>query len=93
MNEWVDLGVHFRYFFARKTMFVKYASGFIVLPGGFGTFDELFESLTLVQTQKVTVVPDRADRQVLLGAAAGLDPHHGGRRRHDRRRRMSTCSP
>jgi uncharacterized protein (TIGR00730 family) len=57
MNEWVDLGVHFRYFFARKTMFVKYASGFIVLPGGFGTFDELFESLTLVQTQKVTSFP------------------------------------
>jgi len=64
MNEWVDLGVHFRYFFARKTMFVKYASGFIVLPGGFGTFDELFESLTLVQTQKVTSFPI-----VLIGTA------------------------
>ncbi|MDV3296823.1 MAG: LOG family protein, partial [Brachybacterium paraconglomeratum] len=47
----------FRYFFARKTMFVKYAQGFIVLPGGFGTFDELFEALTLVQTQKVTSFP------------------------------------
>ena len=57
MNAWVDLGVNFRYFFARKTMFVKYAQGFIVLPGGFGTFDELFESLTLVQTQKVTEFP------------------------------------
>ena len=57
MNEWVDLGVHFRYFFARKTMFVKYAAGFIVLPGGFGTFDELFEALTLVQTGKVTSFP------------------------------------
>jgi uncharacterized protein (TIGR00730 family) len=57
MNEWVDLGVHFRYFFARKTMFVKYATGFIVLPGGFGTFDELFEALTLVQTRKVTSFP------------------------------------
>lgn len=57
MNEWVDLGVHFRYFFARKTMFVKYATGFIVLPGGFGTFDELFEALTLVQTEKVTSFP------------------------------------
>ncbi|QIK82909.1 TIGR00730 family Rossman fold protein [Sanguibacter sp. HDW7] len=54
MNQWVDLGVNFRYFFARKTMFVKYASGFVVLPGGFGTFDELFEALTLVQTHKVT---------------------------------------
>jgi len=57
MNEWVDLGVDFRYFFARKTMFVKYADGFIVLPGGFGTFDELFEALTLVQTRKVTRFP------------------------------------
>src|SRR3954469_78798 len=57
MNEWVDIGVDFRYFFARKTMFVKYAQGFIVLPGGFGTFDELFEAVTLVQTQKVTSFP------------------------------------
>ncbi len=57
MNRWVDLGVNFRYFFARKTMFVKYSQGFIVLPGGFGTFDELFESLTLVQTRKVTMFP------------------------------------
>jgi uncharacterized protein (TIGR00730 family) len=57
MNEWVDLGVNFRYFFARKTMFVKYASGFVVLPGGFGTLDELFEALTLVQTHKVTEFP------------------------------------
>jgi uncharacterized protein (TIGR00730 family) len=57
MNEWVDLGVNFRYFFARKTMFVKYAEGFVVLPGGFGTFDELFEALVLVQTHKVTSFP------------------------------------
>ena len=57
MNRWVDLGVNFRYFFARKTMFVKYAQGFVVLPGGFGTFDELFEALVLVQTHKVTSFP------------------------------------
>ncbi|HEX5542352.1 MAG TPA: TIGR00730 family Rossman fold protein [Micromonospora sp.] len=57
MNEWVDLAIDFRYFFARKTMFVKYAQGFIVLPGGFGTLDELFEALTLVQTGKVTRFP------------------------------------
>ena len=57
LNEYVDMGLNFRYFFARKTMFVKYAQGFIVLPGGFGTFDELFEALTLVQTQKVTSFP------------------------------------
>jgi len=64
INEYVDLGVNFRYFFARKTMFVKYAEGFIVLPGGFGTFDELFEAMTLVQTRKVTSFPI-----VLLGSA------------------------
>jgi uncharacterized protein (TIGR00730 family) len=57
LNEWVDVGVNFRYFFARKTMFVKYSLGFVVLPGGLGTFDELFEALTLVQTQKVTSFP------------------------------------
>ena len=57
MNEWVDLGVHFRYFFARKTMFLKYAQGFVVLPGGFGTLDELFEALVLVQTEKITAFP------------------------------------
>ena len=54
LNEWVDVGVNFRYFFARKTMFVKYSQGFVVLPGGVGTLDELFEALTLVQTGKVT---------------------------------------
>src|SRR5687767_5206367 len=57
LNQWVDLGINFRYFFARKTMFVKYAQGFIVLPGGLGTLDELFEALTLVQTRKVTSFP------------------------------------
>ena len=57
VNEYVNLGMNFRYFFVRKTMFVKYARGFIVLPGGFGTFDELFESLTLVQTKTITRFP------------------------------------
>ncbi|MFF8310246.1 LOG family protein [Streptomyces lydicus] len=57
MNPYVNLGVDFRYFFVRKTCFVKYASGFVVLPGGFGTLDELFEALTLVQTRKVTRFP------------------------------------
>ncbi|MEU5548736.1 MULTISPECIES: TIGR00730 family Rossman fold protein [unclassified Micromonospora] len=63
INEWVDLAIDFRYFFARKTMFVKYAQAFVVLPGGFGTMDELFEALTLVQTGKVTRFP-----VVLMGA-------------------------
>ena len=57
LNDWVDVGVNFRYFFVRKTMFVKYSQAFVVLPGGFGTMDELFEALTLVQTGKVTSFP------------------------------------
>ncbi len=64
LNPWVDVGIDFRYFFVRKAMFVKYAQGFVVLPGGFGTFDELFEALTLVQTGKVTEFPI-----VLLGTS------------------------
>ena len=57
INQWVEIGMNFRYFFARKTCFVKYSHGFVVFPGGFGTLDELFEALTLVQTQKVTSFP------------------------------------
>jgi uncharacterized protein (TIGR00730 family) len=57
LNEWVDVGINFRYFFVRKTMFVKYSQGFIVLPGGLGTLDETFEALTLAQTQKITSFP------------------------------------
>jgi uncharacterized protein (TIGR00730 family) len=64
INDWVDIGLNFRYFFARKTMFVKYAQAFVVLPGGFGTMDELFEALTLVQTGKVTSFP-----VILFGSA------------------------
>jgi uncharacterized protein (TIGR00730 family) len=57
VNDYVNVGVNFRYFFARKTMFVKYSQGFVVMPGGMGTFDELFEAITLVQTRKVTSFP------------------------------------
>lgn len=64
LNDYVDLGINFRYFFARKVMFLKYSQGFISLPGGFGTLDELFEAVTLAQTQKVTRFPI-----VLLGRA------------------------
>jgi len=69
LNDWVDIGINFRYFFARKTMFLKYAQAFVIMPGGFGTLDELFESLTLVQTRKVTRFP-----VILYGSAywAGL---------------------
>ena len=64
LNHWVDIGIDFRYFFVRKTMFVKYAQAFVVLPGGFGTLDELFEAVTLVQTKKVTRFP-----VILMGSA------------------------
>lgn len=57
LNPYVNLGINFRYFFVRKVMFLKYSQGFVVLPGGFGTFDELFEALTLVQTEKAMQFP------------------------------------
>jgi uncharacterized protein (TIGR00730 family) len=57
MNPWVDLEIDHHYFFVRKVMFVRYASAFVVLPGGFGTLDELFEVLTLIQTRKVRYFP------------------------------------
>jgi uncharacterized protein (TIGR00730 family) len=57
LNDHIDIGLEFRYFFVRKTMFVKYSQAFVVLPGGFGTLDELFEAVTLVQTGKITRFP------------------------------------
>ena len=63
-NPWVDTLVNFRYFFVRKTMFIKYSLGFIIFPGGYGTLDELFEALTLIQTGKISHFP-----VVLYGAA------------------------
>jgi uncharacterized protein (TIGR00730 family) len=57
LNPYLTFGLNFRYFFVRKTMFVKYAQGYVVLPGGLGTLDELFEAMTLVQTQKITQFP------------------------------------
>jgi len=57
LNDYVDLGIEFRYFFVRKLMFVKYSEGFVIFPGGFGTLDELFEAVTLVQTRKIKQFP------------------------------------
>ncbi|HST04215.1 MAG TPA: TIGR00730 family Rossman fold protein [Chloroflexia bacterium] len=63
-NAYVDISINFRYFFVRKTMFVKYSEAFVIFPGGFGTMDELFEALTLIQTGKVRNLP-----LVLFGSA------------------------
>jgi uncharacterized protein (TIGR00730 family) len=69
LNDYVNVGIEFRYFFVRKTVFIKYSQAFVVLPGGFGTMDEMFEALTLVATGKITKFPI-----VLVGSAywAGL---------------------
>jgi uncharacterized protein (TIGR00730 family) len=64
LNPYVDVAINFRYFFVRKTMFVKYAEAFVIFPGGFGTLDELFEALTLIQTGKVRDFP-----VILFGSA------------------------
>ena len=56
-NPYLDIALEFHYFFTRKIMFVRYASGFVVLPGGFGTMDELWEALTLIQTGKIVEFP------------------------------------
>ncbi|TPF78032.1 MULTISPECIES: TIGR00730 family Rossman fold protein [unclassified Bifidobacterium] len=81
LNQWVNLGMSFRYFFVRKTMFVKYSSGVIVCPGGFGTLDEMFELLTLVQTHKVADMPvvlyDKAYWQGLFDWLNGTVKEHG----------------
>ncbi len=64
LNDHVNVGIEFRYFFVRKTVFIKYSQAFVVLPGGFGTMDELFEALTLVATGKITKFPI-----ILVGSA------------------------
>ena len=64
LNPYVNISVNFRYFFCRKTMFMKYSEGFVLFPGGFGTLDELFEALTLIQTRKIARFP-----VILIGSA------------------------
>ena len=91
INRYVNLPLNFRYFFVRKTMFVKYAEGFVIFPGGFGTLDELFEALTLIQTGKLGNFP-----VILFGSAfwagllAWIDEHLAATAQ-DRRRRPRAC--
>src|SRR5260370_38031051 len=72
LNRYVDIGLRFSHFFARKGMFVRYASAFVICPGGFGTLDELFEALTLTQTRTIRHFPlvllDAAERDGLLSS-------------------------
>ena len=71
LNAYLDIGLSFRHFFARKVMFVRYASAFLIAPGGFGTLDELFESLTLIQTATIRDFPVILARRRRVGRATG----------------------
>ena len=93
VNDFVDRSIEFRYFFVRKTMLVKYAQAFLIFPGGFGTLDELFEALVLIQTGKIENFP-----VVLYGRAYWAGPrrvaaHAHAHRRQDRRGRSRASSP
>ena len=76
LNEYIDVGIEFRYFFVRKMNFVKYSQGFVIFPGGFGTLDELFEALTLIQTGKIRQFPVVLFQFGILARPNGLAPLH-----------------
>ena len=82
-NPYANRALEFHYFFARKLMFVRYARAFVIFPGGFGTLDELFESLTLIQTHRIKHFPVDPRRLRVLGAAAALDRRQPRGRRPD----------
>ena len=86
LNPYVDIGLRFRHFFARKVMFVRYASAFVICPGGYGTLDELFESLTLIQTHTIRHFPVILVGRGRVGRAAGLAARARARRRAHRPR-------
>ncbi len=71
-NPYINVTIDYKYFFIRKVMFVKYAVAYVILPGGFGTMDELFEALTLIQTKRIKVVPGHPDGQGILGRAVKM---------------------
>jgi uncharacterized protein (TIGR00730 family) len=73
-NPYATLQMEFNYFFIRKVMFIKYAAAYVVMPGGFGTLDELFEVMTLVQTQRISPFPIILVGTAILARPAGLDP-------------------
>ena len=72
LNPYLDIGLRFRHFFARKVMFVRYASAFVICPGGYGTLDELFESLTLIQTATIRHFPRDPGRARASGTGCSL---------------------
>ncbi len=81
LNPYVDIGLRFRHFFARKVMFVRYACAFVICPGGYGTLDELFESLTLIQTATIRHFPVILRGRGRVGGAARLAARSRARRR------------
>ena len=87
-NPYLTRTLSFRYFFVRKVMFVKYSQAFVIMPGGFGTLDEMFEAVTLIQTRKVKPFPViLVGDDGLLGRAPRLDPRHRGPARQGARGR------
>ena len=91
LNPYCDISLTFKHFYARKMMFVKAAEGFVIFPGGFGTIDELFESLTLIQTGKIGTFPVVLFDSRLLGRDARLGARRDARATGSSHRMTSIC--